>query len=105
MKLCTCRRWRASRSIRRAHFAHVTLLATLPSVLVVHPSLPAKNVQELIGNGGIIPVGGVLTNALARALSSLGIQPRVRIRAARRGARGIDVPIRSPLRFRIVFQR
>jgi tripartite-type tricarboxylate transporter receptor subunit TctC len=29
-------------------FAHVTLLATLPSLLVVHPSLPAKNVQELI---------------------------------------------------------
>jgi tripartite-type tricarboxylate transporter receptor subunit TctC len=29
-------------------FAHVTLLATLPSLLVVHPTLPAKNVQELI---------------------------------------------------------
>jgi tripartite-type tricarboxylate transporter receptor subunit TctC len=29
-------------------FAHVTLLATLPSLLVVHPSLPAKNVKELI---------------------------------------------------------
>ena len=29
-------------------FAHVTLLATLPSLLVVHPSLPAKNVRELI---------------------------------------------------------
>ena len=29
-------------------FAHVTLLATLPSLLVVHPSLPMKNVQELI---------------------------------------------------------
>jgi tripartite-type tricarboxylate transporter receptor subunit TctC len=29
-------------------FAHVTLLATLPSLLVVHPSLPAKDVQELI---------------------------------------------------------
>src|SRR5438105_13642945 len=29
-------------------FAHVTLLATLPSLLVVHPSLPVKNVQELI---------------------------------------------------------
>lgn len=28
-------------------FAHVTLLATLPSLLVVHPSLPAKNVKEL----------------------------------------------------------
>jgi len=29
-------------------FAHVTLLATLPSLLVVHPSLPVKNVRELI---------------------------------------------------------
>ena len=29
-------------------FAHVTLLATLPSLLVVHPSLPAKDVRELI---------------------------------------------------------
>jgi tripartite-type tricarboxylate transporter receptor subunit TctC len=29
-------------------FAHVTLLATLPSLLVVHPSVPAKNVRELI---------------------------------------------------------
>jgi tripartite-type tricarboxylate transporter receptor subunit TctC len=29
-------------------FAHVVLLATLPSLLVVHPSVPAKNVQELI---------------------------------------------------------
>jgi tripartite-type tricarboxylate transporter receptor subunit TctC len=29
-------------------FAHVTLLATLPSLLVVHPSLPAASVQELI---------------------------------------------------------
>ena len=29
-------------------FAHVTLLATLPSLLVVHPSLPARNVRELV---------------------------------------------------------
>jgi len=29
-------------------FAHVTLLATLPSLLLVHPSLPAKHVKELI---------------------------------------------------------
>jgi tripartite-type tricarboxylate transporter receptor subunit TctC len=29
--------------------AHVTLLATLPSLLVVHPSLPARNVKELVG--------------------------------------------------------
>jgi tripartite-type tricarboxylate transporter receptor subunit TctC len=30
-------------------FAHVTLLATLPSLLVVHPSLPVRNVKELVG--------------------------------------------------------
>lgn len=29
-------------------FAHVTLLATLPSLLVVHPSLPARNVRGLV---------------------------------------------------------
>jgi len=29
-------------------FAHVTLLATLPSLLVVHPSLPVRNVKELV---------------------------------------------------------
>ena len=29
-------------------FAHVTLLATLPSLLVVHPSLPARTVKELV---------------------------------------------------------
>ena len=29
-------------------FAHVALLATLPSLLVIHPSIPAKNVKELI---------------------------------------------------------
>ena len=29
-------------------FAHVALLATLPSLLVVHPSIPAKDVRELI---------------------------------------------------------
>jgi len=28
-------------------FAHVTLLATLPSLLVVHPSLPVRSVREL----------------------------------------------------------
>jgi carbon-monoxide dehydrogenase large subunit len=28
------------------------------------------------GEGGIIPVGGVITNAIASALSSLGVQPR-----------------------------
>src|SRR5678816_4890727 len=29
-------------------FAPVTLMATLPSLLMVHPSLPVKNVKELV---------------------------------------------------------
>jgi len=36
-------------------FAHVTLLATLPSLLLVHPSLPAKHVKELIALAKIRP--------------------------------------------------
>ena len=31
-----------------ADFAHVTLMAIVPSLLLVHPSLPVKNVQEFI---------------------------------------------------------
>jgi tripartite-type tricarboxylate transporter receptor subunit TctC len=42
-------------------FSHVTLLATLPSLLVVHPSLPAKNVKELIAYARAKP--GVLNYA------------------------------------------
>jgi tripartite-type tricarboxylate transporter receptor subunit TctC len=29
-------------------FAHISLYGTLPSILVVHPSVPAKNVKELV---------------------------------------------------------
>jgi len=42
-------------------FAHVTLLATLPSLLVVHPSVPAANVRELIALARAKP--GVLNYA------------------------------------------
>jgi tripartite-type tricarboxylate transporter receptor subunit TctC len=42
-------------------FSHVTLLVTLPSLLVVHPSIPAKNVQELIAFAKAKP--GVLNYA------------------------------------------
>jgi tripartite-type tricarboxylate transporter receptor subunit TctC len=42
-------------------FSHVTLLATLPSLLVVHPAVPAKNVQELIAFAKAKP--GVLNYA------------------------------------------
>jgi len=42
-------------------FSHVTLLATLPSLLVVHPSLPVKSVKELIAYARTRP--GVLNYA------------------------------------------
>ncbi len=29
-------------------FAHITLLTTLPNLLLIHPSLPTKNIKELI---------------------------------------------------------
>jgi tripartite-type tricarboxylate transporter receptor subunit TctC len=49
-------------------FAHVTLLATLPSLLVVHPSVPAKSVQELIALARAQP--GVLNYATGGAGTS-----------------------------------
>lgn len=42
-------------------FTHVTLLAILPSLLLVHPSVPAKNVKELIALAKAKP--GALTYA------------------------------------------
>ena len=44
-------------------FAHVTLLATLPSLLLVHPSLPVRNVRELVALAKAKP--GVLNYASA----------------------------------------
>ena len=42
-------------------FSHVTLMAILPSLLMVHPSVPAKNVKELIALAKAKP--GALTYA------------------------------------------
>ncbi len=42
-------------------FAPVTLMATLPSLLMVHPSLPVKNVRELVALAKAKP--GILTYA------------------------------------------
>ena len=42
-------------------YAYVTLLAVLPSLLMVHPSIPAKNVREFIALGKTRP--GALTYA------------------------------------------
>lgn len=38
-----------------ADFAAVTLISTVPSLLVVHPSLPVKSVRELIGHAKANP--------------------------------------------------
>ena len=63
-----------------ASFAPVTLVATTPLVLVVHPSLPAKSVKELIalakakpaqlhygsaGNGSVLHLAGEMLNSMA----------------------------------------
>ena len=52
-------------------FPHMHLVALEECPSPLNP-LGAKGA----GEGGIIPVGGVLANALAAALSSLGVQPR-----------------------------
>ena len=53
-------------------FAHVSLVATVPDVVMVHPSVPAKNIKELVawikaknetvffGSGGIGSIGHIL---------------------------------------------
>ena len=61
-------------------FAPVTLVATTPLVLVVHPSLPAKSVREFIalakakpgqlhygsaGNGSVLHLAGEMLNSMA----------------------------------------
>lgn len=54
------------------NFTHVSLVATVPDVVMVHPSVPAKNVKELVawikaqpnpvnfGSGGIGSIGHIL---------------------------------------------
>ena len=44
--------------------------------LEAHPSPNNPLGAKGAGEGGIIPVGGVLANAVAAALSSFGVQPR-----------------------------
>jgi tripartite-type tricarboxylate transporter receptor subunit TctC len=63
-----------------ASFAPVTLVATTPLVLVVHPSLPAKSVKDLIalakakpaqlhygsaGSGSVLHLAGEMLNSMA----------------------------------------
>ena len=48
----------------------------LPISLELHPSPNNPLGAKGAGEGGIIPVGGALTNAVASALKSLRIEPR-----------------------------
>jgi carbon-monoxide dehydrogenase large subunit len=52
-------------------YPHVTAIS-----LELHPSPNNPLGAKGAGEGGIIPVGGALSNAVASALSSLGVQPR-----------------------------
>lgn len=52
-------------------FAHVTLMAILPSLLMVHPSVPAKNVKELIALAKARP------GALSYASTGNGTSPHM----------------------------
>jgi carbon-monoxide dehydrogenase large subunit len=58
----------------------VPLATDFPTVraisLEAHPSPNNPLGAKGAGEGGIIPVGGALTNAVAAALSSLGVEPR-----------------------------
>jgi len=56
---------------KASDFGHIEVHALEESPTPLAP-LGAKGA----GEGGVIPVGGVLANALAAALSSLGVQPR-----------------------------
>ena len=52
-------------------FAYVTLLAVLPSLLMVHPSIPAKNVRELVALAKSRP------GALTYASTGIGTSPHM----------------------------
>ena len=78
-------------------FAPVTQLASTPSILVVHPSLPAKSVAELVALARAKPgainysSGGVGTPTfIAGELFKLHAQDRPAARAVSRRRRGAD---------------
>jgi tripartite-type tricarboxylate transporter receptor subunit TctC len=61
-------------------FVHVSLVATVPDVIMVHPSVPAKNLKELVawireqknpvnyGSGGIGSIGHILGETFKKEL-------------------------------------
>ena len=62
-------------------FVHVSLVATVPDVIMVHPSVPARNLKELVswiraqsapvnyGSGGIGSIGHILGETFKKELS------------------------------------
>src|SRR5258706_5501265 len=62
-------------------FVHLSLVATVPDVIMVHPSVPAKNLKELVawirgqknpvnyGSGGIGSIGHILGETLKKELN------------------------------------
>ena len=62
-------------------FVHVSLVATVPDVIMVHPSVPAKNLKELVawireqknpvnyGSGGIGSIGHILGETFKKELA------------------------------------
>jgi tripartite-type tricarboxylate transporter receptor subunit TctC len=65
-------------------FSHVALLASLPTLLLVHPSVPANNVQELIALAKSKP------GALNYASTGVGVTPQLIMEMFKLRA-GIDI--------------
>ncbi len=65
-------------------FSHVTLVATMPMVLVVHPSLPVKNVSQLLALAKRRP------GALNYASSGGGASPHLAMELLKQQA-GVDI--------------
>ena len=67
-------------------FSHVTLVATVPMLLLVHPSLPAKNLAELIALARRRP------GALNYASSGGGASPHLAMELLKQQA-GVDIAL------------
>jgi len=55
-------------------FAHIVLAARAPNVLVVHPSLPAKNVKELVALATASPAKLAFSSSGAGGVSHLSME-------------------------------
>jgi tripartite-type tricarboxylate transporter receptor subunit TctC len=72
-------------------FAHVSLYGTLPNILVVHPSVPAKNVKEFVTIAKVAP------GSLRYMSSGIGASPHLTMELFkfRTGINVVHVPYRS----------